>query len=88
MLNIWLNITGDQAKENFEKLYTNAHQSSRDEISKEIIWDKMEGKKMSCIILKTNGDFTSQSQWPEQFAWFHENLEKFISFFKLRIKEL
>mgnify|MGYP000852413213 CR=1 FL=1 len=88
LLSIWLNITGDQAKENFDKLYAIAYEASLVEVSRDIIWAKMEGKKMSCIILKTSSDFTAQSQWPGQFAWFKENLEKFIRCFRQRIKEL
>jgi hypothetical protein len=87
-LSIWLNITGDQAKENYEWLYEKAHDASLIEISGDIIWDKMEGKKMSCVILKTTGDFMQKAQWLNQFEWFRINLEKFINCFKPRLKEL
>jgi len=87
-LSIWLNITGDKAKENYEKLYSVAYEKSLTEISDQIIWDVMEGRKMSCVLLKSEGDLNSRNQWTNQFEWFKSNLEKFTSFFKPLIKNL
>jgi hypothetical protein len=87
-ISIWLNITGSDAKENYEKLYEKAFGSSQKEISEEIIWDVMEGRKMSCVILKTAGDINLKSDWPNQFQWFKTYLEKFTRYFKPYIKNL
>jgi hypothetical protein len=87
-INIWLNLMGDQAKENFKKLFDIAHEDSLKEVNKELIWDIMEGRKMSAVILKTHGDFTNKSDWNNQFKWYKENLEKFTKYFKPIISKL
>jgi len=81
-ISIWLNITGEQAKENFEKLYAIAHEKSLVEVSNNLFWDKMDGRKMSAVILKTEFNFTDRNNWRNQFAWFKTNLEKYTRFFK------
>jgi hypothetical protein len=87
-ISIWLNITGNDAKENYDKLYEKAYERSTTEISEDIIWDVMEGRKMSCVILKTSGDINEKTDWPNQFLWFKTHLEKFTRYFKPRIKTL
>jgi len=85
---IWLNIVGDNAKENYERLYERAYEASISNISEDLVWDKMDGRKMSSVILKTDGDFTKKHNWSEQFNWFRIYLEKFHKFFKPVIKEV
>lgn len=87
-ISIWLNMVGDDAEENYEKLYDLAYEKSIDTISSDLIWDKMEGRKSSCVILKTNADFTQKNDWPNQHAWFKEYLEKYHRFFKPLIKKI
>lgn len=88
ILGITLNITGEEAKENYEKLYNLAYESSLVEISNDIIWDKLEEKKMSYVILRTKGDFFKKSDWNSQFEWFKKHLEKFTKCFKPKLKNL
>jgi len=73
-INIWLNIKGDQAKENYNKLYEIAYENSLSEVSKDLIWDKMDGRKMSAITLKLSADFSNKNDWTNQFLWFKDNL--------------
>jgi hypothetical protein len=87
-LNIWLNIQGDNAKEQYEKLKTLAYDNSIIEISKDLVWDKMDGRKMSAVMLKSSGDFTNKNEWGNQFQWYREYLEKFTKFFKPIIMKL
>lgn len=87
-LNIWLNIQVENAKEAFDKLYELAFENSLDEISNSLEWNRMEGRKMSAVTLKTEGDFSNKKDWDRQFTWFKENLEKFTKFFKPLVKEL
>lgn len=87
-LSIWLNIVGDDAEANYEKLYQMAYEKSLAEISSELLWDKMEGKKSSSVILKTAGDFSKRNDWPNQHAWFKEYLEKFHKYFKPLVKKV
>jgi Domain of unknown function (DUF4268) len=81
-INIWLNILGEQAKENYDKLYEIGYEDSLKEVNKDLVWDKMEGRKMSAVMLKTSGDFTKKGDWTNQFTWFKENIEKYTKFFK------
>lgn len=87
-INIWLNIQGENAKENYDKLYALAYEDSLKEISKDLVWDKMEGRKMSAVMLKTAGDFTNQNDWNNQFQWFKEHIEKYTRFFKERLSKI
>ncbi len=87
-LNIWLNIQVENAKEAFDKLYELAFENSLDEISNSLEWNRMEGRKMSAVTLKTDGDFSNKKDWERQFTWFKENLEKFTRFFKPLVREL
>jgi hypothetical protein len=52
-ISIWLEITGEQAKENYEKLYQIAYENSLTEINKDLVWDKMDGRKRCAVILKS-----------------------------------
>lgn len=87
-VNIWLNIMGENAKENFDKLHEQSYQNSLIEISKDLVWDKMEGRKMSAVMLKSNGDFSDKSDWINQFSWFKEHLEKYTKYFKPKVAKL
>jgi hypothetical protein len=85
---VWLNFTGDNAKENFDRCYDLAFERAKHDISDKIIWDRMEGRKMSCAFIKTKGDFTKRDDWQNQFAWYKENLEKFAKLFRGVIREI
>lgn len=87
-LNIWLNLTGERAKENYDKLREISYEISLKEVSKDLVWDRMEGRKMSAVMLKASGDFTDRGAWKEQFQWFKENLERFSNFFKPLVAKL
>ncbi len=87
-ISIWLNIGGEDAKSNFDKLKELAFSGSLTEISKDLIWDRMDDKKVSTVKLKTHGDFTNQKEWGVQFQWFKNNLESFTKYFKPIIAKL
>lgn len=87
-INIWLNIIGDNAKENYDKLYEIAYEKSLEEISEDLVWDRLEGRKMSVVMLKTTGDFLKRNEWTKQFIWFKDYLERFINYFKPKIAKL
>lgn len=87
-INIWLNIMGDSAKENYEKLYEISYEKSFEEINKDLVWDKMEGRKMSAVMLKTQRNFTDKNDWNNQFVWFKDNLERFTKYFKVNVAKL
>ncbi len=87
-ISIWLNIVGDDAEKNYEKLYAMAYEDSLIAISPDLLWDKMEERKSSTVILKTSGDFTLKKDWPNQHNWFKEYLEKYHKFFKPLVKKV
>ena len=87
-LGVILNIVGDNAEASYEKLYNLAFEQSREQISPEILWDKLEGRKSSIVMLKTDGDFLKEMDWPNQHAWFKETLENFSKLFKPIVKKL
>ncbi len=87
-ISISLNIIGDDAEQNYERLYELGYEKSLKNISPDLLWDKMEGRKMSCVLLKTSGDFTKRNGWPNQHAWFKDNLEKFKKFFRPLVKKV
>jgi len=87
-ISIWLNILGENAKENFEKLHERAFTNSLIVISNDLVWNKMDGRKMSAVILKRDADFFKKSDWINQFIWFKEYLEKFTKYYKPIIKKI
>lgn len=87
-LNIWLNIIGEKANDDFDKLYEIAYKDSLVEINPDIRWYKVQANSGSSVTLKTYADFMEKSDWPNQFAWFKENIEKFDKFFRTRLRLL
>ncbi|MFW2176689.1 MULTISPECIES: DUF4268 domain-containing protein [unclassified Moraxella] len=87
-LGIWLNIMGNNAKENFDRLAEVAQAKSYEAVDKNLIWDRLNNRKGCVVTLKTNGDFLNIADRPNQFEWFKVNAEKFIHFFKPYILEL
>jgi hypothetical protein len=87
-LNVSLTIIGENAKDDFEKLYELAYEDSLIDISKEVVWYKLQANIRSVITLKTYADFTDRSDWTNQFAWFKMYLERFDKFFRPKIRQL
>ena len=87
-IGIWLNILGSNAKDNYDKLYSAGYEKSFDEVNQDLNWDRMEGRKMCAVILKTSGDFSNSEDWDNQFEWFKIHLEKYQKFFKPIIMKL
>ena len=63
-------------------------QYSQKEISPDIDWQRLDNKKRSIIQLSESFDFMDTSSRQAQFEWFREFTEKFINFFKDKIKNL
>jgi hypothetical protein len=87
-LNIWLNIIGEKAKDDFDRLSEIAYKDSLIEVNHDLRWYKIHSQAGCTITLKTYADFMEKNDWTNQFAWFKENLEKFDKFFRTKIKEL
>jgi hypothetical protein len=87
-LNIWLVFKGGKAKNIFDNFYKTSYEDSLTEISKHIHWDRLEGRKSCAVKLIRLVDFRNKVDWENQFEWFKEHIEKFVRFFKPRIKNI
>lgn len=85
-IKIWLDIKGLDPKANYDKLYESLYDKSVSEISPNIRWDRLDGKKMSFVELKRDADFSNKQDWNNQFEWFFEYVEKFVTLFKPAVK--
>ena len=82
---IALNFMGDQAKTNYDKLYETSFEKSLTEISQDLKWNKKEDSIASTITLKKSANYLDKTEWPKQFEWFKEYLEKYMTCFKEEI---
>ena len=73
-------------KDNFDALKAKYEESAKEAISPDLVWDRLDDKKVSIISLETHFDFKDISTRPEQFAWFKEYIEKYLAFFKPKVK--
>lgn len=71
----------DALKQNYETLAVTA-------ISDMLSWQRLDNKKVSLVQLSQSYDFLDSMTQKEQFAWFLEYVNKFIIFFKPKIKNL
>lgn len=85
-IKIWLDIKGTDPKANYDRLYESLYNKSISEISPNIRWDRLDGKKMSFVELKRDADFSNKQDWNNQFEWFFEYVEKFVTIFKPAVK--
>jgi hypothetical protein len=74
-------IVSDEAKYLFDYLYSMDFEQSLKAISKNITWDRMDGKKASRIVFKESGDFSDKLDWVNQFAWLKNNIDNFLVVF-------
>jgi hypothetical protein len=88
LMNIWLVIRGNKAKDYFDRLHKICYEKSLSEISNYIIWDRMEGRQRCAVILQKPADFININEWEPQFTWLKEYIEKYVRFFKPKIKNL
>lgn len=75
-------------KDGFDYLKTNFEEAAKKEISQDLVWDRLDDKKVSVVTLTASFDFRDRTTREVQFAWMKENIEKFIMFFKPKVKGL
>ena len=73
-------------KDNFDSVKEQYEASSKDAISPNLLWYRLDDKKVSIVSLEAPYDFKDASTRDEQYAWLKENIEKFIAFFKPIVK--
>lgn len=83
-----LNINGSNPLANYNLLHTKLYEKSLKDISQELLWDAMEGRKQCGVELVINADFTNKLDWDNQFEWLYTHVEKFILLFKNEVKGL
>lgn len=85
-IQLWINTPNP--KETFDKLEANHKEDSKIAISQGIEWQRMDNRKQSAISLSKPFSFTDKATELEQFKWFREMTEKYVTFFKPIIKNL
>lgn len=83
-----LEIAGERAKENFDKLRANYEDESKESISADLEWLRMDDRKVSMVKLSKHFDFLDESSRPDQFAWFKDYVMKYINYFKPKVKTI
>lgn len=76
------------AKEYFDQLKTEYEKEASDFISPDLVWNRLDDKKVSLVTLSKKCDFLDEKNRDVQYEWLCDTVSKFISFFKPKIKEL
>ena len=91
VLTVSLELNTDNAETNkqyFDTLKENFQAQATTAISENLVWSRLDEKKMSKVSLSTSGNFFDASSHTEQFAWFFETVNKFSKFFRPKVKTL
>lgn len=84
-------INTDNAEDNkkyFDALKKDYEEQAAAAISDKLSWQRLDDKIVSIVQLSKNYDFLDSTTQLEQFAWFFEYTNKFIKFFRPKIKSL
>lgn len=91
ILSVSLELNTDNANTNkqyFDFLKENFQEQASSAISEDLIWSRLDDKKVSKISLSTDGNFLEDSSHTEQFEWFFDTVNKFNKFFRPKVKTL
>lgn len=88
IISINLEITGEKAKPHFDELKANWEIESKNTISENLEWLRMDDRKVSMVKLSTPFNFLDLESRELQFEWLINNINKFISFFKPKVKSM
>lgn len=72
----------------FDKIETGHKEQALSVISPDLVWRRLDGKKVSMITLSTSFDFRDENTREEQYQWFKATCETFIKFFQPIVKSL
>ena len=87
-ISINFEMSGANAKPNYDALREKFEEDSKNKISANLDWMRLDDKKVSMVKLSKSFDFLDVDSRKEQFAWFVENVQKFIKYFRPKIKAL
>ena len=83
-----LEIGGARAKEHFDKLRDLYEEDSKEHISTDIEWLRLDDRKSCMVKLSKSFNFTDESSRDEQYAWFVEYVKKYIHYFRPKVKSI
>ena len=83
-----LEISGEHAKENFDKLRDLYEEDSKEHISTDIEWLRLDDRKSCMVKLSKSFNFIDESSREAQFAWFVEYVKKYINYFRPKVKSI
>ena len=81
-------LDSNNAKANFDKLYEASFEDSKEGVSMDIEWQRLDDKKSCYISVETAGDYHDRSDWNRQFEWLYQMTVKFHNFFRPRVKSM
>ena len=81
-------MSGANAKSNYATLREKFEDDSKNNISANLDWLRLDDKKISMVKLSKSFNFLDIDSREEQFAWFVEYVQKFIKYFQPKIKTL
>lgn len=81
-------FNGEKAKNRFDLLFEKHETDSYASIDENLKWERLDDYIGSKVIIQKDADVSNKSDWPNQFAWLQENLEKMDAFFRPKIKSL
>jgi hypothetical protein len=88
LVGVSLSMYGDQAKMHYHLLLQDKA-AIEAEFGEPLSWEELPGKKESRLaVRRPNSDPGMKSDWPQQFAWMREKLERFDNVFRDRVKAL
>lgn len=85
-IQLWINTANP--KDTYDKLVSKHKEESLTAISPDLDWQRLDNRKQCVISLSKPFTFTDKTTEKEQFMWFKEVTEKYVSFFKPIIKNL
>lgn len=82
---VQLMLNGDESKELFERLHADREEIEA-ELGESLIWHNPEHARQCRIYARRYVDLEDRDDWPNQFAWLEERLQRFDATFRDRVK--
>jgi hypothetical protein len=81
-------MDGNRSKDRFDILRDKYEEDSKLKIDPSLVWDRLDDKIVCGAFLKKTFDVSDKNDWPNQFSWIQENIEKMDAFFRPKIKQV
>ena len=79
-------LSGDDSKDLFERLYADREEIET-ELGEPLTWHNPENARMCRVFTSRRVDLEDRGDWPSQFAWLKERLQRFDATFRDRVKK-